>query len=1043
MGHGDGSATVTWTTDEASDSWVDFGTDPGTLDRTTGDASMVTSHSVTLTGLTPGTVHFRVRSTDGAGNTATSPPTGDAPDTFTMPSAAFNDTTVADFSAGTPGADTTVVQTSDGELVLTPTVGAEFSGTALPSGWEQFEWENGGPAVVGGGTVSVDGARVNPTTLYGPGRSLEFVATFSGAPNQHVGFGTDFNDPPFVIFSTKDGNKLMARTFSGGAGDDETLLSTSLGAPHRFRIDLTGTQEIFSVDGTVVATHNRPITVDTRPIASDLVQDGGVLTVDWMRMTPYPASGTFLSRVFDAGTAPNWGGLTWNASLPAGTSLAMAARTGDTPTPDGTWSTFRTISSSGGAIGGNSRYVQYRAQLDTTDPGRTPEVQDVSVAYTPGSDETPPTVQSVTPTDAATDVARSTDVTAVFSEAMDAATIDSATFTLVPEGGSPVAATVAYDPDTMTATLNPDADLAPGTLYTATTTTTAADLAGNHLQADHTWSFTTAAASFTDTTVEDFTAGTPGTTYVGDAAGGEVILTPTVGAEFLGSALPSGWEQVAWSGGGAATVAGGSLSVEGARANPTASYGPGSSLEFVATFTTDPFQTVGFGVDFNVLPFSAFGTRNGNELLARTYTSGGNTDTVLPSSLLGSPHRYRIDWTATEEIFSVDGTVVATHARAIAEEMRPIASDLNVGGNALAVDWMRMTPYQTSGTFLSRVFDAGQPANWDTLSWNASPASGTSLAMSVRTGDTPTPDGTWTGFAAIPASGATVGANGRYAQYRAQPATTDAGRTPELQDVTLSFSLGSDTTPPTVASVTPADGATHVATSTEVTATFSEAMSDVTIGEATFTLIPQGGSPVAATVTYDAGTMTATLHPTAALAEGTAYTATIGTGVADQAGNHPATAYPWSFTTVAQSLTDTTVADFTAGTPGPDTIVRNTTGGEVELAPTVGAEFSGSTLPGGWDVTPWTGGTATVLRRQPERRRRPGRDHGPVRAGTLGGVRGHLRRNRLRARRAGRSRVRPELGHVQHGHHQRHPAGPDQQRAEPPVTPSCAPPRAP
>ncbi len=45
-----------------------------------------------------------------------------------------------------------------------------------------------------------------------------------------------------------------------------------------------------------------------------------------------------------------------------------------------------------------------------------------------------------------------------------------------------------------TATFTPDAALADNTVYTATVTTAVTDLAGNHLAADYTWSFTTAAA---------------------------------------------------------------------------------------------------------------------------------------------------------------------------------------------------------------------------------------------------------------------------------------------------------------------------------------------------------------------------------------------------------------------------------------------------------------------------------------------------------------------------------------------------------------------
>ena len=79
----DGSATITWTTDEPSDSRVDYGTSPTALTPTPTDAADVTAHSVRITGLAPGTTyHYRVRSEDPAGNAATDP-TG-TPATFTL-----------------------------------------------------------------------------------------------------------------------------------------------------------------------------------------------------------------------------------------------------------------------------------------------------------------------------------------------------------------------------------------------------------------------------------------------------------------------------------------------------------------------------------------------------------------------------------------------------------------------------------------------------------------------------------------------------------------------------------------------------------------------------------------------------------------------------------------------------------------------------------------------------------------------------------------------------------------------------------------------
>jgi subtilisin family serine protease len=65
-------AVITWTTDESSSSSVDYGLTTSYGSTTTGTGG-VTSHSVTLSGLSNNTVyHYRVNSTDASNNTATS-----------------------------------------------------------------------------------------------------------------------------------------------------------------------------------------------------------------------------------------------------------------------------------------------------------------------------------------------------------------------------------------------------------------------------------------------------------------------------------------------------------------------------------------------------------------------------------------------------------------------------------------------------------------------------------------------------------------------------------------------------------------------------------------------------------------------------------------------------------------------------------------------------------------------------------------------------------------------------------------------------------
>jgi hypothetical protein len=111
-----------------------------------------------------------------------------------------------------------------------------------------------------------------------------------------------------------------------------------------------------------------------------------------------------------------------------------------------------------------------------------------------------------------------------------------------------------------------------------------------------------------------------------------------------------------------------------------------------------------------------------------------------------------------------------------------------------------------------------------------------------------------------------------------------------------------DTTPPTVTSAAPADGATGVSTTAMVTATFSEAMNASTITTGTFVLRNPSNAVVAATVTYNATTRVAALDPSQPLSGSTTYTATItggGSGVKDAAGNPLANNVVWSFTTAA------------------------------------------------------------------------------------------------------------------------------------------------
>lgn len=387
------TATITWKTDEPSTSRVDYGTSPGSLTASASDDTRVTDHSMTLTGLTEGTSYsFRVTSADAAGNSATSPQAADPPATVTTPVVrTVTDTTVTDFAAGATGASTFVGasdSTADGEILLRPAIGEEFSGTALPSGWASTANVTGGTSSVSGGALRVDGARSGTTATYARSRSLEFSGTLTSTAGQHVGFGTDFVNAPWAMFSTGGGTLaagLYARSRTSTATRNTTITGISASQPHRYRILWGSTTVTFFIDGVQVASHPSTITTSMRPLAGDSTLGGSNPAVWWLRMSPYPTTGTFTSRVIDGGSAPvAWQTLAQTRAVPSGTAVTVETRSGATPTPGATWSAWSALGTGGAITSPGGRYLQYRATLTTTSTTTTPALEGAAITYRSG-----------------------------------------------------------------------------------------------------------------------------------------------------------------------------------------------------------------------------------------------------------------------------------------------------------------------------------------------------------------------------------------------------------------------------------------------------------------------------------------------------------------------------------------------------------------------------------------------------------------------------------------------------------------------------------
>lgn len=93
--------------------------------------------------------------------------------------------------------------------------------------------------------------------------------------------------------------------------------------------------------------------------------------------------GTFTSKVKDTETVSSWGRITWEAVVPAGTAVQLQTRTGNTGTPDSTWSDWSpgyTRAEGEGVRSDRARFVQVRAVL-TGASGASPVLDTISTAY--------------------------------------------------------------------------------------------------------------------------------------------------------------------------------------------------------------------------------------------------------------------------------------------------------------------------------------------------------------------------------------------------------------------------------------------------------------------------------------------------------------------------------------------------------------------------------------------------------------------------------------------------------------------------------------
>ncbi|WP_207679005.1 Ig-like domain-containing protein [Desulfonema magnum] len=548
-------------------------------------------------------------------------------------------------------------------------------------------------------------------------------------------------------------------------------------------------------------------------------------------------------------------------------------------------------------------------------------------------DTTRPEVVSAGPSNNTEDVSLNTQITAVFSEPMNASGITSETFSVFESSGNLVEGAINYDDATMTAIFKPVA-LNYDTTYVVTIRTDVRDLAGNALKEIYEWSFSTLPEPDTEP---------PVITSVSPENGAENVslntkITVTFSEPINASAITSGNFSVSDDSGNAI---GGTLIYD--NATMTAIFRPialNYDTTYVATIRTDLRDLAGNPLqDVSEWSFSTLPEPDTEPPVITSVSPENGAENVSLNKEITVTFSEPINASAiTSETFSVSdesdnaigGTPVYDHANMTAA-FQPAALDYDtaytvtvgpgvtdLAGNPLrdVSEWSFSTlpePDTEPPVITSVSPENGAEnvsLNTDIVATFSEPINAstiTSGSFSVSDDSGNAIDGTLAYDHANMTAAFQPAALDYDTAYTVTigPGVTDlAGNS--LQDVfEWSFSTlpEPDTEPPVITSVSPENGAENVSLNTNITVTFSEPMNPSAITSGSFSVSDDSGNAIGGTPAYDHANMTATFQP-AALDYDTAYTVTIGPGVTDLAGNSLQDVFEWSFSTLPEPDTE-------------------------------------------------------------------------------------------------------------------------------------------
>ena len=478
---------------------VHRGTSAGFTPSVANRIAQPTGTSYTDTGLAAGTYYYKVTAEDAAGNVG--PASNEASATATA------DTTPPTVSITSPTGGATVsgsvtvnANASDNGSVAGvqfkvdgANLGAEDTAAPYSISWDTFAAGNGAHSLT---AVARDGAG-NTTTSSGVSVTVQNTASpgLVGAWAFDEGSGTTVADQ-----SGKGNNGSVANGIWVTGGKFNSALSfngsnTLVTVPDSATLDLTAGMTVEAWVRPSIGGGWRTAVVKEQPgnlvygiYANTNINRPRQRCSSAARHASSTAPAPCRSAVWSH-LAATYDGTTLRLYV-NGTQVSQLAQSGPIAT-----------SNSPVRIGGNSVWGEhfnglidevriYNRGLSAT------EIQgDMNRSVTP--DITPPTVTTKAPAAGATGINVGSSASATFSEAMNAGSITTSTVQLKDPANAVVPANVTYDLSANVATLTPQSALQYGVTYTVTVKGSSggvADLAGNPLASDVSWSFTTEAS---------------------------------------------------------------------------------------------------------------------------------------------------------------------------------------------------------------------------------------------------------------------------------------------------------------------------------------------------------------------------------------------------------------------------------------------------------------------------------------------------------------------------------------------------------------------